>query len=199
MSDSPVLLLFRSLTTLFNQTPAQVPISRQLAASQMQQLEVNWNHHGITESPRRLRRCGFEGRDLHREVFSKVQEASQWVFFFRPRVGEKVHCHCTCGTHSSNKVDRTGHSAPRLRALVNHKLPGGSDCIFSSRLARFPWVPTRCFEPSVFSNGSNFLSQQNAQRHIWWMFFLTSGGLMGIGDEKRCEKHENTLEPAGCF
>ena len=107
---------------------------RQLAASQMQQLEVNWNHHGIMMN--HLEDCGF-AVDLKAET-SQIKFSLQsprsfpMGFFFSPKGREKAHCHCTCGMHSSNKVDRTGHSAPRLRALVHHKLPGDSDCIFSS-------------------------------------------------------------------
>ena len=159
------------------------------------------------ESPNHLEDCAavdLKAETFSNEVFSKVQEASGW-FFFSPKGREKAHCHCTCGTHSSNKVDRTGHSAPRLRALVNHKLPGDSDCIFSStsqkaKACTFSMGANEVLRTFSFFKWLQFsFSTKCSKAHLVDVFFLTSGGLMGIGDEKRCEKHKNTLEPAGCF
>lgn len=151
--------------------PSQVHINRrQLAASQMQQLEVNWNHHGITKSPRRLRRSGFEGRDFTEKFSPKSKKLPNVFVFFRPRVGKRRIAIALVARIRQIKwtAQVTQHQDLEPWWIISFQVTVTASSVQlpkRPRLARFPWVPTRCFEPSVFSNGSNFLSQR------FWIFW----------------------------
>ena len=154
-----------------------------LLQAKCRQLEVNWNHHGITESPRRLR---FSAVDLKaetftNEVFSPKSKKLPSVFvFFRPRVGKRRIAIALVARIRQIKwtAQVTQHQDLEPWCIISFQVTVTASSVQlpkRPRLARFPWVPTRCFEPSVFSNGSNFLSQQNAPlahlvdlfSHIW--------------------------------